>query len=256
MCGHDIQAIHKRLQMNNMKEMPRRVARQTVGPFNSNRTRCDLKVIADDRYYQMITDGLPNDPELKAAVVVNFISNYVDRVKEIYQETNFNGITGITFAISTLLIQTEPQPGFEQPNLGVETFLERHSQTNYDEFCLSYRFTARDFVDGVLGLAYIGTSSRGSVGGICERFTTVNGVMKSLNTGIVTIVNYDREVPQLVVQLTLAHEIGHNFGSQVNWLDSRDVFQYCNISVIDTIIILLEVLVWGSTIRYGLLPPK
>lgn len=212
-CGHDNQAIHSKLQMNKVVEEHRRVSRQT-GPFNANRTRCDLKVIADDRYYERITKDLVDDPELKAAVVTSFISNYVDRVKEIYEQTNFDGITGITFAISTLLIQTEPQAGFEQDNIGVETFLELHSRTNYDEFCLSYRFTDRDFNDGVLGLAYIGTSSPGSVGGVCERFTRVNGVQKSLNTGIVTIVNYRREVPQLVVQLTLAHEIGHNFGSQ------------------------------------------
>ena len=218
-CGHDNQAIHKKLSsvMNIAEEGHRRVARADV-PFNPNNTRCDLKVIADDRYYAMITTGLGTaDGELKDAVVVSFISSYVDRVKEIYENTNFDveGLTGVTFAISTLLIQTEAEAGFEQDNLGVETFLERHSQNDFDDFCLSYRFTARDFSDGVLGLAYIGTSSPGTVGGLCERFTRVNGLLKSLNTGIVTIVNYRREVPQLIVQLTLAHEIGHNFGSQV-----------------------------------------
>ena len=217
-CGHDIQAIHNNLQMNMMGGEQRRVSRQAPEPFDSNKTRCDLKIIADDRYYEMITMGLGNDKELKNAVVVSFISNYVDRVKEIYQMTDFDGIFDITFSISTLLIHTEAQAGFVNDNIGVETFLEQHSLTNYDDFCLSYRFTARDFADGVLGLAYIGTASRGSVGGLCEKFTRVNGVMKSLNTGIVTIVNYKREVPQLVVQLTLAHEIGHNFGSQVNLL--------------------------------------
>ena len=227
-CGHSIQAIHKNLQMNMMGGEHSRMSRQAPGGFNSNRTRCDLKIIADNRYYDMITNELGNDEELKTAVVVSFISNYVDRVKEIYQETNFDGITGITFSVSTLLIQTEPQQNFDQDNIGVETFLERHSLLNYDEFCLSYRFTARDFADGVLGLAYIGTASAGSVGGVCERFTRVNGVFKSLNTGIVTIVNYRREVPQLVVQLTLAHEIGHNFGSQVICCyDNRDI-TFCN----------------------------
>ena len=216
-CGHDNQAIHSRVlsQMKTAEEGHRRVSRQSR-EFNSNRTRCELKVVADDQYYDMITDDIMgSDTELKEAVVVSFISSYVDRVKEIYQETNFDGITDITFAISTLLVQTTAEGEFARENLGVETFLELHARTNYDEFCLSYRFTARDFADGVLGLAYIGTSTPGSVGGICERFTRVNGQLKSLNSGIVTIVNYRREVPQLVVQLTLAHEIGHNFGSQV-----------------------------------------
>ena len=219
-CGHDNHAIHRRVssQLNIPEEEHRRISRQSQTTFNSNKTRCDLKVVADFRYYNMTTSNLPknSDPELKEAVVISFISSYVDRVKEIYQETNFEGITDISFAISTLLVRTTEEAEFARDNLGVETFLELHARTNYNEFCLSYRFTARDFADGVLGLAYIGTSTPGSVGGICERFTRVNGQLKSLNTGIVTIVNYGREVPQLIVQLTLAHEIGHNFGSQVN----------------------------------------
>lgn len=61
----------------------------------------------------------------------------------------------------------------------------------------------------------------GASGGICERYKTytenIGGrqvqTKRSLNTGIITFVNYNSRVPPKVSELTLAHEIGHNFGS-------------------------------------------
>ena len=209
-CGHSNEDIYKHLaKKSTITKSQKRVTRQS----NSTNTRCELKVIADDQYYNMITSELGNDPSLKQAVVISFMTAYVDAVREIYERTNFGGQLGITFAIANLIVETEPSPPFDRPNLGVEAFLDFHSQADYSDFCLSYRFTARDFDGGVLGLAYIGKlPNSGSVGGICEN---VRPGPQTLNTGIVTIVNYDREVPQLVVQLTFAHEIGHNFGSEV-----------------------------------------
>ena len=62
----------------------------------------------------------------------------------------------------------------------------------------------------------------GASGGICERWKEYQEahqrVHKSLNTGIVTLINYGTPVPPKVSTLTFAHEVGHNFGSPVSIL--------------------------------------
>ena len=47
-------------------------------------------------------------------------------------------------------------------------------------------------------------------------FQQFRGSLKSLNSGIVTILNYGKDVPSTVSHVTMAHEIGHNMGSQVS----------------------------------------
>ena len=105
-------------------------------------------------------------------------------------------------------------------NLDSSNVLHLNSLKNHDNFCLAYVITTRDFAAGTLGLAWVGGAA--TSGGLCERYreySSDNGdgraEMKSLNTGLITLVNYGKRVALHVSTLTLAHEIGHNFGAQV-----------------------------------------
>lgn len=70
-------------------------------------------------------------------------------------------LLGIQFQIQRMLANdssdtrdaTNP---YRDNNIGVEKLLELNSEDNFDEVCLSYIFTYRDFADGVLGLAWVG----------------------------------------------------------------------------------------------------
>lgn len=63
-------------------------------------------------------------------------------------------------------------------------------------------------------------SQGGAAGGICEKATSFrDGKTKSLNTGVVTFVNYNKKVLRKVSEITFAHEAGHNFGSPVSFND-------------------------------------
>ncbi len=74
----------------------------------------------------------------------------------------------------------------------------------------------RDFADGVLGLAWVGQPPGGSSGGICEQRVNLPIGERSLNTAIVTFLNYGQDQPRAVTTITIAHEFGHNFGSNVS----------------------------------------
>ena len=111
-----------------------------------------------------------------------------------------------------------------------------HSAENFGEYCLAYIFTARDFGDGTLGLAWMGSVASSmlyriqkekvsvlyldSRGGICEKPTKDiyegQRVIKTLNAGLITIINHNTRTSALMTELTFAHEVGHSLGAEVS----------------------------------------
>lgn len=79
------------------------------------------------------------------------------------------------------------------------------------------------------------SSSLADKGGICAEYATFSSargdsVRKSLNTGIITLQNYQKPVPTQVSYLTFAHEIGHNFGAEVIDVFCCKVFRFLRLS--------------------------
>ncbi|XP_070536788.1 disintegrin and metalloproteinase domain-containing protein 10-like [Ptychodera flava] len=145
---------------------------------------------------------------------------HVQSLNIMYQTVDFNddGVAdNITFAVQRLRMHTAES--LDDPNYPLGDFVTDSAEyldsfsamEKYDDYCVSFIFTDRDFENGVLGLAWMG--SPGSVvGGICQD-QVFFGEMMSLNTGLVTLRDGGIPLPTAVTFLVLGHEVGHSFGS-------------------------------------------
>ncbi|KAL4216377.1 Disintegrin and metalloproteinase domain-containing protein 10 [Mactra antiquata] len=171
---------------------------------------CELYMEADHLLYQKF--------ESDEDTVIEKLTEHVQALNAIYNDIDFDNSghpDSIGFIIKKIKIWDDPTvDGYKyDDNYAVDYLLNLYSDGNFDDYCLSYLFTNRDFSDGVLGLAWLGNPSTSVAGGVCETHKTFNGEGKSLNSGVVTFLNYGSDVPSSVSHSTFAHEIGHNFGS-------------------------------------------
>lgn len=191
---------------------------------------CTLFLQSDPELWKYMRNTLKLNPTRAKDEILGLFANHVNAIKTIYGDTNFTtydgslNYVGVSFVVQRTTIMTEGTekcgfPGaspFCSPNIDVSNFLNQNSLTSHDDFCLAYIFTYRDFNGGTLGLAWVGSPNK-AAGGICEKYQSfpegMRKVKKSLNTGILTLVNFNKRVPPKVSQLTFAHEVGHNFGS-------------------------------------------
>ena len=174
-CGSAKKALHKKLSIlqqsviRNERSIARRNLEKRQTTQDTNLVRCWLNVIGDNKVYGL-TSGSQRD---RVAQVTSLLSTIISTASMIYERTDFNGDgqeDRIQFGIQNLTILSEPPPSgsfLANDFIGVEAFLDRYSTADYQDYCLSYLFTYRDFDDGVLGLAYIAAqpNAGGGAGG-------------------------------------------------------------------------------------------
>ncbi|XP_061191097.1 disintegrin and metalloproteinase domain-containing protein 10-like [Saccostrea echinata] len=237
----DVQDHHRSSNMysRDSNSKPHRIKRAPPGSscYSKPERTCNLYLRADPVLFNDTRDRLGGNVAAAKDEILALFSTHVSAINQIYSKTKFETywvtppgtpcFEGMNFRIQRTTIMTDESLqcntylrtnalSFCNPNIDVSNFLNLNSLDNHDPFCLAFAFTYRDFSGGTLGLAWVG-SPTAAAGGVCERYKTVReqgrSIQKSLNTGIVTLINYARRVPPRVSHLTFAHEVGHNFGS-------------------------------------------
>ena len=174
---------------------------------------CPILIAADELFFENIGGG-------SDSTTMNEMTSLLTSVNTLFSVTDFDfdGSTdSIGFLIRRAAILRSSMPGYRYGgNIEVTDFLDLWSQEDHDGFCLAMLLTYRDFANGVLGLAWVAEPPGGNRGGICENRLTLNVGRRSLNSAIVTFLNFGNRQPRPVTIITIAHEFGHNFGSPVS----------------------------------------
>ncbi|KAK4003561.1 LOW QUALITY PROTEIN: ADAM 17-like protease [Daphnia magna] len=203
-----------------------------VGPpdpygFSAAKTRCPLLLVADYRFFREMGGG-------STKTTINYLISLVDRVHALYAATIWRDgnenesdspvLSGLGFVIKKIVVHTEATRvreselhyNMEKPTWDVRTLLEVFSREySHKDYCLAHLFTDIKFEGGILGLAYVGSPRRNSVGGICTPEYFKSGYTLYLNSGLSSSRNhYGQRVVTREADLVTAHELGHNWGSE------------------------------------------
>ena len=195
----------------------------TAGEGTLRQTRCPLLLVADYRFYKEMGGS-------NSKTTVNYLISLIDRVHKIYEDTvwrdtmDSGGFSGMGFIIKKIVVHRKPTTVREgevhynmfRSSWDVRNLLEVFSREyTHKDFCLAHLFTDIKFEGGILGLAYVGSPRRNSVGGICTPEYFKNGYTLYLNSGLSSSRNhYGQRVITREADLVTAHEFGHNWGSE------------------------------------------
>ncbi|XP_067686012.1 ADAM 17-like protease [Haliotis asinina] len=190
---------------------------------------CQLVAVADYRFYQTIGGS-------DIYTTASYMAGVIERVDAIYKRTVWNsaGLTGLGFEIALMQIYESPTTvtgdavhfNMATSSWDTLTLLQVFGQDlSFKDYCLAHLFTHLSFVNNVLGLAYIASPKTSSVGGICSKVGSINGVQTSLNTAFSSTRNENGDVVLAqMADLVTAHELGHNWGSEHDGSDCSPSF--------------------------------
>ncbi|GFR99798.1 disintegrin and metalloproteinase domain-containing protein 17 [Elysia marginata] len=200
-------------------EIEKELAERHKGRYKrASGNTCQIIAVADTTFFNGPGGGF-------AHRTANSIIQSMQSVNNIYRNVMWNSdlkLTGLGFQIKELRIHQEHTERKEFANNGRHyNMLQEHwkdiallqqfgRDKDFHLFCLAHLFTHRSFDGGVLGLAYIASSRRGTLGGICS---TRRSGGRTLNTGFSSSMN-TKGNNLLTQEAVLVTTHGHNWGAE------------------------------------------
>lgn len=197
--------------------------------FPGGKSVCNMYLKVDPFLYEEIyrNEGNQND-QMTIKFLLVFLNKHVEFLNNVFGDIKFfdsehvNYYQGLKFMIHRTKLITFDECNSQnstlseedrvlcQPDMDVLTYLKQVSKDDFSDYCLGFTFTARDFSDGTLGLAWL-AETRDTVGGTCKNTGIIRA--KSYNTGLVTVTSHRSYLPEISSQLAFAHEVGHSLGA-------------------------------------------
>ena len=174
---------------------------------------CELTAVIHPTFYSTSCEG-------SITKTIDIVSLAVRRADRYVRRVDFNSdnvADNIGVVIKEIIIYTNES--LEKERLGYYNHNSKHtlqafSKFDFRESCLGVLFTHHTFDNNVVGLAYMGMSSRfAAPGGLCQKRKRFKKQLLCLNSLFVSDKNSHGQLSSLDLALTLTHEIGHAFGA-------------------------------------------
>lgn len=180
---------------------------------------CTLSIHVDHTYYAFVTRGVEED-EHRAYVIADVLF-HVTESSGTFKNTDFDGDgvrSNLVFRVD--IIEIFPDTDSDDYLLASVTrdataTLRTFTEYDFDGLCLAVLLCRREFDEGVIGLAWTGsTRISPSATGMCQPRVRFSSGFKSYNTLLVTNINLGQTLSRPVSALTFTHEFGHSFGAR------------------------------------------